>query len=329
MSSAKTFFSYSRNDQAFVLRLAQDLRQAGIPIWFDQLDIPPGQRWDNEIQKALSTASSLLVVLSPASTASENVMDEVSYALDQNKHVIPVLYQPSDVPLRIRRLQYIDFTTNYEAGLTNLLRVLRQTNSDGAGSNERATQPVANTAISSGFNTDRSAAKPAGSMRKPLLYGAGALMLALLLYFVFQLNSSPENEEANVKGTSSDTTTDIDAGEDSVPSVAYTFDYTSNVDKLVADSVLDKMNNYVDPETKTALPASLSYELTHEGDCYEFYIKMGKGTVLPEGWMDMIKSFGAQLDQEMFGDECLKVGAWDYMKKEWVESVIIGKDRTS
>jgi len=40
MPLEKTFFSYSRADSEFVLKLATDLRNAGIDIWLDQLDIP-------------------------------------------------------------------------------------------------------------------------------------------------------------------------------------------------------------------------------------------------------------------------------------------------
>ena len=39
------FFSYSRDDSEFALRLAEDLKAAGAGVWIDQLDIQPGQRW--------------------------------------------------------------------------------------------------------------------------------------------------------------------------------------------------------------------------------------------------------------------------------------------
>src|SRR5678816_3623300 len=121
----KIFFSYARADSQFVLELANDLRSAGVNIWIDQQDILPGERWDNAIQKALTTAPCLLVVLSPASVASQSVMDEVAYALQFNKRVVPVLYQRCDIPFRIQRLQYIDFTDSNEEGLRQLLRALK------------------------------------------------------------------------------------------------------------------------------------------------------------------------------------------------------------
>lgn len=50
------FFSYSRSDSEFVLKLAKDLRDAGVSIWLDQLDIAPGSHWDASIEKALHTS---------------------------------------------------------------------------------------------------------------------------------------------------------------------------------------------------------------------------------------------------------------------------------
>ncbi len=118
------FISYAREDGAFALRLAHSLREAGIAIWLDKLDIPSGARWDTAIQQALNDCASLLVVLSPASVASENVLDEIGFALHKKKHIVPVLFRPCDMPFRLHRFQYVDFTENYEHGLRELLEDL-------------------------------------------------------------------------------------------------------------------------------------------------------------------------------------------------------------
>jgi hypothetical protein len=119
------FFSYGRADAEFALKLAKDLRSAGISLWIDQLDIPVGDRWDVAVGNALKALPSLLLVLSPASVESQNVMDEVAFALESNKKIVPVLHRRCDIPFRIRRLQYIDFTATYDGGFTQLLRTLK------------------------------------------------------------------------------------------------------------------------------------------------------------------------------------------------------------
>ncbi|NNE09761.1 MAG: toll/interleukin-1 receptor domain-containing protein [Gemmatimonadetes bacterium] len=116
----RILFSYSRKDSEFASRLAKDLRAAGVRIWIDQLDIAPGTRWDDAIQQALVESESLLIILSPHSVASQNVQDEVGYALDEKRTVIPVLYQQCEIPFRLRRVQYIDFTADYDSALDRL-----------------------------------------------------------------------------------------------------------------------------------------------------------------------------------------------------------------
>ena len=46
------------------------------------------------------------------------------FALDERKTIIPVFYQDCTIPLQLRRVQYIDFRTDYAQGLTALFRIL-------------------------------------------------------------------------------------------------------------------------------------------------------------------------------------------------------------
>ena len=113
-----TFISYSRINKEFALKLAKELRTAGFPVWLDLLDIPTGARWDDEIEKALRECGIFLTILTPASIASENAKDEIGYAIDHGKRILPVLLQECEIPLRLRRFQYVDFTSmNYDQGV--------------------------------------------------------------------------------------------------------------------------------------------------------------------------------------------------------------------
>ena len=122
--SSKIFFSYSRFDSPFALKLASDLREAGANIWIDQIDIPAGNHWDAAVEKALDNSATVLVILSPTSIVSPNVMDEVSFALESGKRIIPVMFVECLTPFRLRRLQRVDFTREYSAGLNQLLHSL-------------------------------------------------------------------------------------------------------------------------------------------------------------------------------------------------------------
>src|SRR6185369_17673139 len=113
----KTFISYARVDRAFAQRLSAELRSAGVDVWLDQIDIGPGELWDDAVGRALKYSSTVVVVLTPSAVASRSVQDEYAYALAANKKVIPVLRENCDIPFRLQRLHYTDFTSAFEAPL--------------------------------------------------------------------------------------------------------------------------------------------------------------------------------------------------------------------
>ena len=121
------FISYSRNNKDFALELANELRASGFNIWFDLLDIPTGSRWDDEIERALEQCEIFMVILTPSSITSDNVKDEIGYAIDSNKRILPILLKDANVPLRLRRFQYVDFTDiSYNEGIDRAKELLRK-----------------------------------------------------------------------------------------------------------------------------------------------------------------------------------------------------------
>jgi hypothetical protein len=124
--SVTVFFSYARSDADFVLQVTKSLRDDGVGVWIDQLDIPSGARWDESVESALRECSCLVVVMSPASVSSPNVLDEVSYALEDHKTVVPLLLAKCSIPFRLKRIQHVDFTLGYELGYKQLLAALRR-----------------------------------------------------------------------------------------------------------------------------------------------------------------------------------------------------------
>jgi hypothetical protein len=121
----RAFISYSRTNKEFATKLTKRLKSAGYPIWFDLSDIPTGSRWDDEVEKALRECSIFMIILTPASISSENVKDEIGYAIDHGKRILPILLELCEVPLRLRRFQYVDFTTkSFEEGIESAKELL-------------------------------------------------------------------------------------------------------------------------------------------------------------------------------------------------------------
>jgi hypothetical protein len=182
MKPAKYFFSYSRVDSDFAKKLATDLRNAGADVWIDQLDIVPGSAWDVAIQNALNEAGGVLAIISDTSIQSKNVMDEVSYAISQEKRIIPLILESCPIPFRLARLQHVDFTKDYDSALEYLLKALKA-----SATNAIAAQPV----ISSKAGT--SAGK---SLRTTILLSA-AIIAASILTIFFLVNKNKSREVVN------------------------------------------------------------------------------------------------------------------------------------
>ena len=120
------FLSYSRSDERFALRFAKDLRSRGVAMWVDQLDIRPSEHWDRAIEKAVRDCRGIVVIVSPRSVASDNVADEISYAIENGKSVLPVMIEKCSLPLRITRMQVIDASAGYERAVEQCVAELQR-----------------------------------------------------------------------------------------------------------------------------------------------------------------------------------------------------------
>jgi len=202
------FVSYSRADEGFALKLAEHLLAEGVNLWIDQINIELGNRWDRSIEEALETSQGLLILLSETSVESDNVMDEVSYALEEEKTVIPVLVEACEIPFRLRRLQYADLSVDFDKGLSVLLKHLtdadlahkdlaheRSANADitvqSLGLEERDLEPQPPLA-----NPQRNVSRK--TSRKPLVYlGLGVIVLAATLFSTKDLWMPSSDQEVD------------------------------------------------------------------------------------------------------------------------------------
>lgn len=104
------FVSYAREDASLILPLSRALLDQGVDLWVDQLRISPGAHWDKSIEDALDCCAKMLLFLSPAAVASEEVLSELRVALNQGKPVVPILCQPCRIPRQLLLIQYVDLT---------------------------------------------------------------------------------------------------------------------------------------------------------------------------------------------------------------------------
>ncbi|MFL6729094.1 MAG: toll/interleukin-1 receptor domain-containing protein [Sphingomicrobium sp.] len=124
----RTFLSYSRADERLVFRFAEDLRDRGVVIWVDQLNIRTSEHWDRAVERAIHDCHAMVVFLSPRAVVSDNVADEISLALECGKAIIPVMIETCRLPLRLTRMHVIDATSGYDAALGQCLAAIKGAN---------------------------------------------------------------------------------------------------------------------------------------------------------------------------------------------------------
>jgi WD40 repeat protein len=105
------FISYARADKDFVGgQLVPALRAHDKDVWVDLEDIPPATDWRAKIWAGIEAAKSFVFVLSPDSARSEVCANELAYAIEMNKQLIPVVWRdidPKRVPEALERKNWI------------------------------------------------------------------------------------------------------------------------------------------------------------------------------------------------------------------------------
>ncbi len=104
------FISYNQANADFAALMMMQLEKAGFDTWLDKNRLRVGNDWSQEIDRGITEAFALIVVMSPAAKASEYVTYEWSFALGAGIPVLPVLRERTELHPRLSRLQYIDFT---------------------------------------------------------------------------------------------------------------------------------------------------------------------------------------------------------------------------
>ena len=167
----RIFLCHASNDKPAVRDLYRRLAADGFAPWLDEEDLLPGQKWRDEIPKAVRNSDVVLVCLSQHSINKTGyVQKEIKFALDVADEqpdgaifLIPLRLENCDVPERLSHLQWVNFYD--EGGYARLLRALRRRVTDlnasvpvdgakpASPSTPEARSPVASN-VSGGVNVD-------------------------------------------------------------------------------------------------------------------------------------------------------------------------------
>lgn len=103
MRKIKVFISYAREDFDTANQIYNILKKEGFEPWLDQYNILPGQKWKDEISKAINKSEAFIVILSKISVTKRGyIQKEVKFALDVLKE-LPA-NQIFIIPARIEKI---------------------------------------------------------------------------------------------------------------------------------------------------------------------------------------------------------------------------------
>lgn len=115
------FICYETYDLNFVEQLVADLDRRKISCWYDVRDLSIGEAREVEIQKAIQNCEHVLIILSGKSVSSKPVLFELSYAKVEKKPITPILIEDCNIPKQLAQIKCIDFRSNYQKGLKQVI----------------------------------------------------------------------------------------------------------------------------------------------------------------------------------------------------------------
>lgn len=95
------FISYAHIDSAHVHSIISKLQEKGFRIWFDS-GIQAGSEWPEYIAEHLQNSAVLLVFMTNAAANSRNCRDEINFAIDQNKDILVVYLEDTNLTAGMR-----------------------------------------------------------------------------------------------------------------------------------------------------------------------------------------------------------------------------------
>ena len=120
------FISYSHKDSVIANKIKRDLRRNGISVWIDERIKPGDEAWKKQLAVAIQEQPCFVFLMTENSISSVYCQWELDTAKRWKKVILPVMIEQVDVPLPIKRLQYIDLRDNYGDELARLITAIKE-----------------------------------------------------------------------------------------------------------------------------------------------------------------------------------------------------------
>lgn len=96
-------------------------------VWWDFNALKGGQDWSKEIERGIKQCQYFLVALTPDAVKSEWIGNEIAYALQAQKAIIPLHKKKCDIPIALIKKQFINFEKQTQKAATEeLIGILKR-----------------------------------------------------------------------------------------------------------------------------------------------------------------------------------------------------------
>lgn len=127
----RVFLSHSSADSKLAKQVAESLREAGIDVWLDDVEIKVGDNFIAKKAEGISKSQFVVVMISKKSLESNWMGMELSIKMAEEEEtkkvcVLPILVDACTLPTLLKHKTYADFATDYESGLSDLLVAINE-----------------------------------------------------------------------------------------------------------------------------------------------------------------------------------------------------------
>ena len=147
--SRRVFVSYARSDSRYTRALADQLRSTGNDVWMDTEEIPGGVGFQERLAAGIDHCDAVIAVLSKAFGESKWVRNELHYASDEGKPIIPVQRTGTNLPpwfeLQFGSLQRLTIPDPKHRGVPAALQLALD--GQGGGVTPRRRWPIASVVV--------------------------------------------------------------------------------------------------------------------------------------------------------------------------------------
>jgi len=131
--NCRVFICHSAKDKRFCRTLVGRLKDDGFPVWFDEMDILPGEDFIDKMEYGIRVSDYIAVVLSQNFLKGSWAQKEYKTALEKevkSKRIRVIPVYKSNIPLEsfpefLKTKNYADFRQNFQSGYKQLVLSLK------------------------------------------------------------------------------------------------------------------------------------------------------------------------------------------------------------